>query len=600
MTENDIDGLKNMGKIAAKAPPVAEPAPAAKRPAKRRKVASRPPAGGQETDHLKQELEKQKMLAEQLKKEKEMMQSKSRNLALIIERLSSKAGQQQQQPLPQQVPDVSPKLRELEDKVSGQIKELAESFAKKGKEEAENEEKKKRGREDLVDSINKTLEKRMRDIDDKIAARLEPKVSVPTTAPAVELSKGLAAFEGGVSLKRETEDLKDGLGKLERRFDEKVDDMNSRFLNVERQFKRIEKIPEIEERVENIFSKLGPENIERMRKLVYDASEIAEEVIPHEIKKNLISRVGPVFTDVRELKKSVAFMSSRFKTLSEELSAIRKEMKAIEKLKVDLTDIEAQKEKLITEMREEDNKSVDRVEEIREKFRAVISGIYKDIDDHKKAVEKMVEESVEKKMTRYVRAETDQVEHRLTLVMTTMKERMEYLKSEIGELHKKLEQLPEMKMDMRSIEKSIEKLYGWQSDAEAAAKELRLEDKKLRTMIEGLETPSEIMNQLSKKSADAEDIKDFIIKRTNALNQRIDEIAEKSAPDRALFSAVEKASGKIEALEKGMAELEKENEANTARISQLLSQGAEERKRFEERLAAQKKKFGSLLREVRD
>ena len=58
----------------------------------------------------------------------------------------------------------------------------------------------------------------------------------------------------------------------------------------------MDKIPNLEESFRSINEKLGPDNVQKLRKLIFSADEIVDEVIPELVGKKMRTNIEPALS----------------------------------------------------------------------------------------------------------------------------------------------------------------------------------------------------------------------------------------------------------------------------------------------------------------
>jgi len=436
--------------------------------------------GGMEVVTLKKQLEEEKRKTQLLEKEKKDLEEKRKGLAKIIEKVSSKP----EAPEPKTSPEpAEPKLTDLEKKLTdqfhSQIKEIKDSMAAIGT-KMEKTEKPEDGKiKKLVDKIQSETVSKISALEDtmkKLSDRLTTQ-EVPSKG-GEEVSKGLAAFGGTVELQSDLNDLKKSLRDLERIFVEMRDDNETRFSRIKEQMKRIEKLPSLEEKLQALIEKLGPENIEKLKKLVFSTEELSDQVIPQEIKKGLSKELSPVIGDIRTLKDNTSKFNERVKRVYNEMSYLKSEMKNLYKLGDYIAGLQSDRDKTRQDIKEGETKLLERIANLEIRLKEKSQEISENIKNFKKDYSEFVEEIVnklfrdmfesklsevkDKTSKEFVsfRDEIDVISSRFYQFQNEVNPNIEIIKEQIKEFEKILERIKNFQEKLNlNVEKSIEKKF---------------------------------------------------------------------------------------------------------------------------------------------
>jgi len=382
-----------------------------------------------EVDALKKQLEEEKKRAAELKKEKAEAEEKNKSLAEIIENVSSK----EDKPQPQE--PVEPKLRELEKRMTeqfqAQMKTLSDNLVAIGtkleKAGRAGEDKKAR---DSLDKLQSETTSKISAIEDSIK-KLTEKVTAPPPGKGGEVSKGLSAFGGSVELQSELEGVKKEVKDLEKMLVETRDESETKFERIKEQMKRIEKLPSLEERVQTLVEKLGPENIERLRKLIISTEELSDHVIPQEISKSLTKELSPVTDDIKNLKGEAAKLNERIKRVYNELSYFKGEIKTLYKFGDYISGLQSDRDKTRQELKDREAKILERIADMELKLRGKTNEISDKMKAFKKEFSGVVEDTVNKLFKDMAETRLSEVEDRTGKELNVVKDEMTTISSRI-------------------------------------------------------------------------------------------------------------------------------------------------------------------------
>lgn len=558
-----------------------------------------------------------------LKKELEAEREKSKNLAEIIEKVSSKTGVTD----PPQAEPVEPKLKELEKKLSDQfqtqLKELKDSIAsigakieKASKTEKPEEEKIKK----IVDKMQSETTSKISALEDTIK-KISDRLTAPEAASSggEEVSKGLAALGGSIELKSDLERVKKSLKELEKTLAETRDENEIRFTRIKEQMKRLEKIPSLEERVQALIEKLGPENVEKLKKLVFSTEELSNQVIPEEIRKALSKELSPFTGDIESLKNNSAKLNDRLKRVYNEISYLKNEMKNLYKLGDQISSLQSDRDKTRQDVKEREAKLLERISGLENKLKEKIQEISENIKNFEKDYSDFVEELVNKLFRDNFESKLSEVKDKTSKELTSVKDEMdviasrfyqfenvinptiEMIKEQIGEFEKTLERVKKTQESLNlDVEKSIEKKF-----AEVSKPALsEMEDK----ISKATETVGERIDDLESELSQFKEIVSPTLEmfrkdlgkfegRLDKFNESQSNLSDKLKEIKMENKELSKAVGSIERLEESIETLdEKTKEIDDLRklLDKRTGELDSKLKTLDEGLAAQKEFLGRV------
>jgi|GEM_PF-1833506 len=416
---------------------------------------------------LKKQLEEEKRKTQLLENEKKDLEEKRKGLAKIIEKVSSRPEAPEPKPSPPPEP-VEPKLNDLEKKLTeqfqSQLKEIKEGMTAIGT-KMEKTAKPEDGKvKKLVDKIQSETSSKISALEDTMK-----RISDRFTSPEVpskggeEVSKGLAAFGGNVELQSDLNDVKKSLKDLERTFVDMRDDNETRFSRIKEQMKRIEKLPSLEEKLQALIEKLGPENIEKLKKLVFSTEELSNQVIPQEISKGLSKEISPVLGDVKTLKEEAGKLSVRIKKLYNEMSYFKSELKNLYRLGDYVVDLQTGREKMKGDFKERESKLLEKISGLEIKLKEKSEELSERIKLFKKDYSDFVEEMVRKMFTEMVESRLSDVKDKTSKELVSFKDGMDIVNSRFYKFENEISPAMEtLKERVRDLEKVVEKVKGFQ------------------------------------------------------------------------------------------------------------------------------------------
>ena len=208
----------------------------------------------------------------------------------------------------------------------------------------------------------------------KMAERLNsqmfqpPQQAQPAQGGGNSISRELASFGEEVDFQTELYETKKAMAGIAKSLDTLSKKMEYRISILEDRAKTLERIPDLEERLGDIRQKLGPENVQKLRKLIFSSDEIVDEVIPELVNKKIRAKLDPAINEIRDMQETIADFNSR-------LSHIKEEVLNLEKLRDDIQELRADKENLYKELDEEANRETDRLDILKQTVRRKIEGV---------------------------------------------------------------------------------------------------------------------------------------------------------------------------------------------------------------------------------
>ncbi|NIO19973.1 MAG: hypothetical protein GTN76_04335 [Candidatus Aenigmarchaeota archaeon] len=611
------EGLGGMGELGKKKPPE-----------EKKPEVAKPAAKESEVESLKKELEAEKSKTKSLEKERSELEDKSKGLAEIIEKVSSKAEETKDSPATPPAEPVEPKLKDLEKKLTDQfqtqLKELKDSMVAIGTkiESAGKTEKPESGKvKKLVDKIQSETTSKISALEDTIK-----KLSDKLTAPEVpagkggeDVSKGLAALGGNVELQSNLEDVKRSFKELERTFTEMRDENESRFARIKEQMKRLEKLPSLEERVQALVEKLGPENIEKLKKLVFSTEELSNQVIPQEINKALSKEISPFTGDIKSLKDGAAKLNGRIKRVYNEMSYFKGELKTLYKFGDYIGGLQSEIDKTRVDIKEREGKLSEKIAGLEMKLKEKSEEISDKIKIFKKDYSEFIEELVNRLFRDMAETKLSEVKDKTSKELTSFKDEMdiiasrfyqfentinpaiEMIKEQMGKFEKNLGRIKNFQEKLNlNVEKSIEKKF---TDISRPAlseiegklsKTMEMVDEKIEGFGSELSQFADVVNPTMEMfKGDLESFNGRLDKLNEFQSNLSDKIKEIKLENKDLFKtlgSLERLEENIEILDGKTKEIDDLKDLLDKRISELDNK----LKTLNERLSEQKRVLGRV------
>ncbi len=607
-------------------------------------------AQGQAAD---KELEESKRKIAQLEKEKDEIAEKSKSLGEIIESFSD------------QKPDtgaVEIALKDIGEKFDAKIKRLEESVSS-GKDKDEVKKQVAAIMKERVDpklgEISDKLKdlERIKDLGDKIA-QINERLSSPLYQPKQPgaVSQGLASFGEQVDFESELNDVRKTIDSINLALNNLSKKAEYRLTSAEDKLKELEKLKALEIQFREINDKLGTENIQKLKKIVFSADELMEEVIPETVSRRMRKRLDPVINSLKANREST-------NELEKKLSLLDGEVRELKKFRDTINELRFEKDKLYKKFAEEEAKFLEglailkmnihkRMDKMMEKYQGQLAKM------QEFASPKIIETSVKDVISELYENRLQQIEKHLML----MDEKARALVEKDRELLEQVEDMEAPENLRKWIDdktKDMDRKFYY--DVQAIKKEAGKNTDTIASLKERQRTFETGLNDISRKMSDQVsttnrviDLKDVFAKRTEnlaasiksldakiagerertvALEQnlrdaeaRFDKISDgletvqkiisyirplreklvlaetsmkKLADKDSMTSLVKKLEAEIESMKERQSELEAQNAAHNARLESVLNQTVAERKHVEERIKKERLKVGELLRELK-
>ena len=601
---------------------------------------------------VEMELQESKKKIEQLEREKHELTEKSKSLGEIIESFSDQKPD----------PGVESALKDIGEKFDAKIKRLEESVSSgKDKDEVRKQvatlmkEKVDPKLGEISDKL-KDLE-RIKDLGDKIA-QINERLSSPLYQPKQPgaVSQGLASFGEQVDFESELNDVRKSIDSISMALSNMSKKVEYRLTSAEDKLKELEKLKALELQFREINDKLGTENIQKLKKIVFSADELMEEVIPETVNRKMRKRIDPIINSLKANRESTNELEKR-------LSLLDGEVRELKKFRETINELRLEKDKLYKKFAEEEAKFLEglailkmnihkRMDKMMEKYHEQLTKM------QEFASPRMIETSVKDVVNELFENRLQGVEKHLMLIdekARALAEKDRGLLEQIEDMEAP-ENLRKWIADRtRDIERKV--YY----DVQAVKKDSGKNTDTIASLKERQKTFETGMNDISRKMSDQVstinkviDLKDVFAKRSENLAASIKSLDAKIAGERERTAALEqslrdaesrfdKISGSLETFQKTVSdirplreklvsaeasmkklaekenlaaltkkmeseiasikekqsELEAQNAADKARLESVLNQTVAERKHIEERVKKERVRVSELLRELK-
>ncbi|MCX6814345.1 MAG: hypothetical protein NTY20_01705 [Candidatus Aenigmarchaeota archaeon] len=602
------------------------------------------------------ELEESRKKIVQLEKEKAELADKSKGLAEIIESLSD------------QKPDsgVESALKDMGEKFDAKIRKLEESVSSgKDKDEVKKQvailmkEKFDPKLGEISDKL-KELE-RIKDLGDKIA-QINERLSSPLYQPKQPgaVSQGLASFGEQVDFESELNDVRKTIDSINMALSNMSKKVEYRLTSAEDKLKELEKLKALELQFREINDKLGAENIQKLKKIVFSADELMEELIPETVSRKMRKRIDPIINSLKANRESTNELEKRISLMDGEVRELKKFRETINELRLE-------KDKLYKKFAEEEAKFLGglaiikmnihkRMDKMMEKYQnqlakmqefaspRMIETSVKDVvnelfENRMQEIEKrlmlndekaraLVEKDREilgmiedmeapENLRKWIADRTRDIERKVyydvqavkkdsgknTDTIASLKERQKTFESSINDISRK------MSDQFSTINKVIDlkDVFAKRSENLAAATkslDAKMAAERERTIV--LEQNLRDAESRFDKLSDNLEAVQKIISDIRPLRDKLTEteismkaVGKKLADKENLAVMVKKMESDIAAINERQSMLEAQNAADKARLESVLNQTVTERKHVEERIKRERVKVSELLRELK-
>ncbi len=213
------------------------------------------------------------------------------------------------------------------------------------------------------------------------------------------IAQGLASFGEEVDFQSELYETKRSLAGVAKSLDTLSKKVDYRMSLLEDRTKAVERIPDLEERMGDIRQRLGPENVQKLRKLIFSSDEIIDEIIPQLVSKKIRAKLDPAINEIRDMQETINDFNSR-------ISHLREEVLNLEKLRDDIEELRADKDNLYKEIDEESTRDKERSEilkvNVRRKIEGVVDQFKQELRDIRKAQADMIKNEVSNSFTNLI------------------------------------------------------------------------------------------------------------------------------------------------------------------------------------------------------
>jgi len=430
------------------------------------------------------------------------------------------------------------------------------------------------------------------DMGEKLS-QLHEKLSSPLYQPKQPgaVSQGLASFGEQIDFESELNDVKKTIDSVSQSLSIMSKRVEYRLSSAEDRLKELDKVKALEEECREINNKIGAENIQKLKKLVFSADELMEEVIPELVSKKMRKNLDPFASSLKSSKDTIAELERKIGDLNEEIKELRKFRDTIQELRME-------KDKLYKKFGEEEARFLEGLEILKMNIRRKMEKMMERYEGQLQRMQefaspKTIEGSVKDVFAGLFEQRLQEIEKQ-TMILD---ERAKVLADKDKQLADMIEQMeaPEsvrrwVAEKARDIER---KLY---YDVQAIKKEEASNSSHISTLKERQKTADAAINEISRKISDQAttmnrviDLRDIFTRRAEGLGNSIKSLEGRIAAER------EKAI----ALEQILRERESETGKLTDNVSSL-QKSVSEVKNLKERLSEAESSLRIAQRKLSD
>jgi DNA repair exonuclease SbcCD ATPase subunit len=439
----------------------------------------------------KDESKKHTEAIKKLENEKSALLEKTKNLAGIIEDISSKY---QEAPPVEKV--IEPKIKEINDKLESKLKEFGDSIdsIKKGIEKPEKSKELSSVLKEIKEKIDakiSSIEGQMKNFD-KVSALEENIKSINERLDSRPEMKELTMFGENVESQTKIGEVKKSIENLSESLNELKGEIEPRIQNLENQIKDVEKLSVLEENIKFLNEKLGTEAVKKLKELIFSSDEIYNQIIPQEIRRHVSDRLIPILSDIKELKESLEEHDARASKILSSISDIKNNVKLLDKLEENIDDLHSENEGLNKKLKEQESEFFDRFADLKSDIKKNLDDFYDEIQELKKT---------QKEISKTI---GDRVKENIS----------EFSKSKVSEIEKSVDS---KLVNIKTY------LSNKQLDLENRIKQFNNIEKNLNQTIDNIQSKDKILADFVKKAKEIEGI----LKRTSVLEENIKLLNEK-------------------------------------------------------------------------
>ncbi|RLJ10358.1 MAG: hypothetical protein DRP15_00130 [Candidatus Aenigmatarchaeota archaeon] len=479
--------------------------------------------------------------------EKKKVDEEKKVLADIIEEMS-KAADIGKSGSKQSIEEViGPKLEEMSRSIEEKIKKIEETAqSSKISEEVL--------RKQISNLVKRSIDAKMEDLADKIknldkVSEIEERINElvnKLSSQAIQgrpsdVSQGLAAFGGQLNLEAEFQDIRRRIESLSKNLENLSKTVDYKITAIEDRLKELEKIPVMEEKYRELSEKLGPENVQKLKRIIFSADELVDEVIPEMINKRVRRKIEPLINSLKNAKAAINDLNNRVMRLRDDIKELYRFREIINEQKIE-------RENMYKKFMEEEAKFLDGIEvlkaNIKKKMEKDHERLRKEIDKIKENTSKRsIEAKVNDILESLLEPRIEDIETKLMI----LDEKTKDLDDVARKLDKKIDEMEAPENVKKWVEKT---LRSFERDVSRDVERLHKEYSKITDIVSNINQRVNVLttavnNNTKKLSEHAEsinrviDLKDVFTSRAETLSSEINALEERIASERERISALE-------------------------------------------------------------
>jgi len=196
--------------------------------------------------------------------------------------------------------------------------------------------------------------------------------------PPGPVGKALASFGEDVDFQTEIIEINNKVADVNKNLNALQKKMEYRVSRLEEETKALDRIGELEKGFEEISEKLSPENVAKLKKLIFSTDELVDEVIPDLINKRLRTRIDPLLSDLGNVKNAMEVINNRMVSFRNDLKQLQKFENDVNELGMNLKIERERTDKKVSDYEDKALESMENLrEETRKKFEKVIDDLSK-------------------------------------------------------------------------------------------------------------------------------------------------------------------------------------------------------------------------------
>lgn len=385
------------------------------------------------------------------------------------------------------------------------------------------------------------LEGKITQLSERLNSQMfQPPQQARPTPGGSAISRELASFGEEVDFQTELYETKRTIASIAKSLDTLNKKMEYRISILEDRSKALERIPDLEDKFQDILQKLGPENVQKLRKLIFSSDEIVDEVIPDLVNKKIRSKVDPAMNELRDMQETINDFNSR-------LSHIKEEVLNLEKLRDDIQELKADKDnlyKVIDEESSRENEKLDILKQnVRRKVENVVDSFKQEIRDIKKAQSDSIKNQVSTSFLELIEPRFADLEKKDEI----FDDRIKRMSKVEADLDRKISSIEAPENIKKWLESRMEKLeHGLVSEISSLEKESFDNSAGIAKNIEDIKDFRTAMKDVPKRLGNQGnminkllDTKDFFVSRAEQLGAEVNGLQEKLGVLQSGYSTLE-------------------------------------------------------------